>query len=401
MNTQTLKRSINTAFLSTSLLLSVSAGASMEQEPQQPSNNAQQKTAKSVASQNTNAGQTDVTSLPTQAAKLHIADNTKSHTASFKSEHAKGSKPTSATKAHHDVWIHSVDIDLKQDPNYNGYYNRIIVEFDADTDYASYDIYAELALTDSYGNTTVYFETDDFLIFGESSTDDYKVDTVLTNNWPADGYELSIALYDAYSHHLVGYIDASDSHALADLHLESVDFEYQAPHHLSVFSAQSWLVTDMDNDGYYHGFSLDIDIDNNYGTSDVYANVYMSRDRANWSLFHVSENFSVNEDDTSDRVHWEFDLQTGYSPDLYYIRVEVIDLHSQMTLLTMEPESHSALYALPLEDYSYEAQTQPTPPAPVEPPRTSVSRESGGSFGLTSIMMFSLLAFLRRRRLNH
>jgi hypothetical protein len=302
-------------------------------------------------------------------------------------------------KNHHDVWFHSIDIEMLEDPNHNGYNNRLIVNFDADTHYASYDIYAVLALTDSNGITSDYFVTDDFYIYGESGTDDYEVDTVLTSNWIADGYDLSISLYDAYSHDLVAYIDAYESNALADLHLESVDYEYLAPHQLTLFSAESWLIDDQDNDGYYHTFNLDLDIDNNYGSSDVYLQVFISEDQASWESLYVSEHFIVNEDDISDKQHLVFELQNGYPPGYYHIRVEVIDANSHMTLLTLEPQSYSALYALPLEDMSYEAQPQSTTPAPSAPDRTSVSHESGGSLGAPlAIFFICLCAAIRRRR---
>jgi len=357
------------------------------------------KTAKSVVTSarsqtSPSTSKTNSNSSP----KLHQGIKVASSKSSFKAKQAKGSSNVNTNKSHHDVWFHSVDVELLEDPNHNGYYNRIIVNFDADTYYSSSNIYAELSLTDSYGNTSVYFTTDDFYIYGDSSTDDYQIDTVLTTNWIADGYELSIALYNDYTHELEAYIDASETSALADLHLESIDYEYQASHYLNVFSSQSYLVTDSDGDGYYHSFSLDLDIDNNYGSSDVYANVYISNDSYNWDLMYVSPNFTVSEDDTSDKVHWEFDLQTGYPPGHYYVRVEVIDLNSQLTLLTMNPDNYGALYALPLEDYSYEAQQQPVTPPPPAPPQGSVSVESGGSFGSLSLMVFSLLGFMRRRK---
>ena len=321
----------------------------------------------------------------------HNGDTSKAITRTLKS--------TKTNKSHHDVWVDSVDIRVFQDPNHNGFYNRIIVDFDADTYYNSIEVYAELSLTDSNGLTTTYFTTDDFYLYGESYSDDYEVDTVLTTNWPADYYDLTISIYDAYTHNLVGYLDDYDTGALANLPLESVDHEYQADHHLSVFSAQSWLVTDVDNDGFYQTFSMDLDIDNNYGSSDVYAQVFISADSINWESLYVSEHFIVNENDTSDKFSMEFDLASGFAPDYYNIKVEIIDANNHMTMLTIDPSSYSALYALPLEDSNNDAVSQdsPPPPPPAGEVRTSVSTESGGSFGLLSLTLLGGLLFIRRK----
>ena len=94
----------------------------------------------------------------------------------------------------------------------------------------------------------------------------------------------------------------------------------------------------------------------------------------------------------------EFDLATGFAPDYYNIKVEIIDANNHMTMLTIDPSNYSALYALPLEDSNNDAVSQdsPPPPPPAGEVRTSVSTESGGSFGLLSLALLGGLAVSRK-----
>lgn len=346
MNANKLKSTLTSALFSSAMIASAllpEAYASQNLAPNQITDQATKadsktntKTAKSVGRVKTNI-KSNGNAYQTADSKgvEHKGNNQKTHSKSFTN--------SKANKSHHDVWIDSLDINLLQDPNHNGYYNRIIVDFDADTHYSSIEVYAQLALTDSNGLTTTYFTTDDFYLWGESYSDDYEVDTVLTTNWIADEYDLSISIYDAYTHNLVAYLDDYDTGAMANLPLESVDHEYQANHHLSVFSAQSWLIDDNDGDGFYQSFSMDLDIDNNYGSSNVYAEVFISADTINWESLYISEHFLINENDTSDKFSMEFDLASGFVADYYNVQVQIIDADSHTTLLTIEPSNYLSL----------------------------------------------------------
>ena len=398
MNTNKLKSTLTTALFTCAIIASAILPvtyASQDIETKAQKSEAKVKTAKSVGRVKSNVNSKSATQ---QSATNENAPKGIEHKGNLNNINGKSKTftNTKTDKSHHDVWIDTVDIDILEDPNHNGYYNRIIVDFDADTHYSSIEVYAELALTDSNGLTTTYFTTDDFYLWGESYSDDYEVDTVLTTNWIADEYDLTISIYDAYTHNLVAHLDDYDSSALANLPLESVDNEYQADHHLSVFSAQSWLIDDNDSDGFYQSFSMDLDIDNNYGSSNVYAEVFISADSVNWESLYISEHFIINENDTSDKFSMEFDLASGFAADYYNVQVQIIDANTHMTMLTIEPSSYSALYALPLEDSYNDTVNQTPPPQPSNPVRTSVSTQSGGSMGILSLTLLGGLLFVRQ-----
>ena len=282
---------------------------------------------------------------------------------------------TQAAKSNHEVWFDDIKIDLYDDPNHNGFYNRIVVDFDADTIYDHIDVYAVMSLTDPNGYTTDYYVTDHFGLYGESYSDDRKIDTVLTSNWPADGYDLSIHVYDSYNGNLLAYIDKYQAPALAYLPLESLDYEYSAPQYLSAFSTDLYLKRDDDGDGYYHEFSLELDVDVNYGSKNIYAEIYISPDNYAWTALHVSQNFTVTENDLGDKKSWNFDLLTGYQPGLYYIKMVLVDPQTQLTLLELHPNDYSALYAVPLEDAGHETdEHNTTSAATTASPRSTASK---------------------------
>ncbi|MCJ8271504.1 MAG: choice-of-anchor H family protein [Psychrosphaera sp.] len=302
------------------------------------------------------------------------------------------------TASNHDVWFYSVDITLFDDPNHNGYYNHMVIDFDADTLFDHIDVYAVLSLTDPNGIMTEYYVTDNFDLYGESTNDTHQVDTILTTNWMADGYDLSIELFDAYNHQPVAYVDKYDAPQMGYLTLESVDYEYSAEQYLTLFSVSTWLDTDSDGDGYYHQFNIDLDIDVNYGSKDVYAEFYISDDNYNWQSLYTSDHFIVNENDASDKKHWEFELLSGHAPGSYYVKVLIVDADNHYTMMELLPEHHDALYALPLEDFSYEIISTPAP-VPNSNKTTSTVESSGGNMGgPVALLVMGLFALIRRQR---
>ena len=295
--------------------------------------------------------------------------------------------------AHHEVWFHRIDITLDDDINHNGYYSRITVNFDADTIYDPIDVYAVLKLTDPNGFINDYFVSDVFDLHGESANDYREIETVLTDNWLTDQYHLSVQLFDAHNDELLAHIDREHAPQLAFLALESLDYEYSAPQYLSMFDAQLNLLHDDDGDGYYHGFSLELDIDINYGSSEVYAELYVSTDQISWQPLLTSEPFNIVEDHTHDNQTWQFEWLGGYPTGHYTIKALIVDANHHQTLLEILPGQSPALRAIPLEDVTQEVVITP-PPAPT-PVRTSSSKESGGSLSWWVVGLL-LLSFVRR-----
>ncbi len=376
--------------LMTSLLCTVlSCSAASAVAAQKPQADTADRKAKTVASQTKQDSKQ-------QAVKglSHQGNNKQSK----KSADGQSAVATSARNSLDHIWIYSVDITMEEDPNHNGFYNRVIVDFDVDTIYDHEKLYAVLSLTDPDGQSFDYFVTDDFNIYGESEDDSYQVDTLLTNNWPADYYDLSIHIYDAYSHDEVAYVDKYDAEQMANLTLESLDYEYANPQYLSVFKTELLLLRDLDGDGFYRDFNLELDVDVNFGQRDVYAEIYSSDDDYHWQHLYTSDVFRLDGSSILDAQQWHIELLSGYGRDYYDLKIKIVDADEHKTLLNILPEYQSALYQVPLEDTGADGYSAggSVPPSD-DSIRTSVSSESGGSFGGLFTLLLLTAGILRRK----
>jgi hypothetical protein len=124
-----------------------------------------------------------------------------------------------------EFWIFDAWVVLFRDDDGDGYFSHFSVEFDADTQYSSADVYARLYL----GKDEVFREyhtTSDFNVFSDSSDDSFVVESELLNGFPAGEYEVLIELYDTYNDELVAVFDGNDDADLYLLSLESKEYEY-------------------------------------------------------------------------------------------------------------------------------------------------------------------------------
>ena len=117
-------------------------------------------------------------------------------------------------------WFYDVDVDLFADDDRDGFYWGIKVNFDADTNYSSADVYAVLYLSYEGGPWNEYAETDDITLLGTSGFDDYTVETELVSGYPTGEYDILIELYDAYDSSFLTSYGPSDTSELAYLPLE-------------------------------------------------------------------------------------------------------------------------------------------------------------------------------------
>lgn len=104
--------------------------------------------------------------------------------------------PTAAF-ASPDHWIYDADVELFDDFDSDGFYRFLSVRIDADTLRDSAYVFAELYLSRDGETWELYHTTDDFWIGGETSDDEFYVETELTSGYPTDYYDLLIELYDA------------------------------------------------------------------------------------------------------------------------------------------------------------------------------------------------------------
>lgn len=123
-----------------------------------------------------------------------------------------------------DFWIYDSWVTLYDDFDYDGFYSRFRVEFDADTVFADVPVYAVIYL----GNEDTYesiYVTSEFSIYGEDSHDSLVIDSELMTGFPPYDYDILIELYDAQTEELLAISDGYDDADLAFVSLESTNYD--------------------------------------------------------------------------------------------------------------------------------------------------------------------------------
>ena len=126
-----------------------------------------------------------------------------------------------------DFWIYDADVLLFGDDDGDGYFYGIDLLFDADTVWHSAAVYAVTYLSLDGGPWNEYAVTDDFLISGASSRDEFVLVTELESGYPTGSYDLLVELYDAHTGEFLADFGPESSSALGFLSLE--DFNRDAP----------------------------------------------------------------------------------------------------------------------------------------------------------------------------
>ena len=116
---------------------------------------------------------------------------------------------------------------LIQDYDADGYYQTFSVTFDADLiTHNPHDeavVYAELYLSENGGPWQHYYTTDNFIIHGESSEDEFEIYSTLSQGFNANHYNVLIDLYESGYSNIVASYSSDDTNRLYALPLESSD----------------------------------------------------------------------------------------------------------------------------------------------------------------------------------
>jgi len=123
---------------------------------------------------------------------------------------------------------------------------------------------------------------------------------------------------------------------------------------ISIYDASTTLISDFDDDGFYHRFSVGIDVDTLSSTSWVYAKLYLSYEGGPWNYYASSDDFHIHGDSDLDIYVVETELADGFPPGYYDIRIELYDAEYGDWLLSYGPYDDDSLSALPLEDSVYD-----------------------------------------------
>jgi len=172
---------------------------------------------------------------------------------------------------------------------------------------------------------------------------------------------------------------------------KSVNFD----HDFGIFSALTFLEDDFDGDGYYQTFSVVFDADvysytSNYD-SEVYAQLYLSKDGINWQHYYTTDNFIIHADSNEDEYEVITTLLDGYSAGHYDVLIDLYEVGYEDIVATYSSDDSETLYGLSLESSDFD-----TPY--VE--EVHIYHSDGGSFSLFSvfsIFIISIVRFIKRR----
>lgn len=125
--------------------------------------------------------------------------------------------------------IYEANITLIRDNDLDGYYSRFSLSFDADllSDYADESalVYAEIYISENGGPWLHFSTTDDFVIYEESSEDEYEIISTLQRNYASEHYDFLIDLYEVGYEDVVATYSADNDTALYAVPLESRDYD--------------------------------------------------------------------------------------------------------------------------------------------------------------------------------
>ena len=165
---------------------------------------------------------TSVTTDTYGTLKTEVPAGTEKGASSVNKTGATGGQEASAFG---DFWFYSVDVELFNDIDRDGYFHGIDILFDADTIYAIADVYVVAYLSYEGGPWNEYAVSEDITLFGSTSTDDYVLVTELLQGYPTGRYDILLEMYDADTGLFLASVDPGESLELKDLPLEDSDLD--------------------------------------------------------------------------------------------------------------------------------------------------------------------------------
>ena len=130
-------------------------------------------------------------------------------------------KSFSSTKsAYGDTYVYDATTDLFSDHDGDGYFHHLRVRFDADSQFTSARVYAEIYVSADGNAWELLYTTKDFTVFGTDPNDDYEVETDLVSGYSTAQYDVLIELHDAADSTLLDEYGPSESPKFSQLPLE-------------------------------------------------------------------------------------------------------------------------------------------------------------------------------------
>ncbi|BFT31362.1 hypothetical protein D210916BOD24_25380 [Alteromonas sp. D210916BOD_24] len=151
---------------------------------------------------------------------------------------------------------------------------------------------------------------------------------------------------------------------------------------------ETWVTlhSDLDADGYHSTFSVEFDADTIFTSAPVYAVLYLGRN-GTYDAIHVSSEFYIYGEDSTDTFTIESTLVSGFPSDDYDILLELYDADSETLVTFTDGYDDAALAYVPLESENNEY---------VIEDRVIIVEEHGGTWSLLSLIFICGVVVIRR-----
>lgn len=161
--------------------------------------------------------------------------------------------------------------------------------------------------------------------------------------------------------------------------------------HLLYDTAEIWVAdvgvhvfNDSDVDGFFSGFSVNLDVDVEWHSADVFAAFYLKTPNTEPQLLHSTLVFSIFERLVTDQYQVDVELVDNYQANYYDLIIDIVDAQSLEVVDTISFDTHRNLAGLPLESANYQLVPAHDPHQPDHGYTTTyIEYETAISFPLT------------------
>ncbi len=273
---------------------------------------------------------------------------------------------------------------LNFDGDGDGYYSDFTVEFDADYDNGTAEVYAKIYTSQNGGDWEELFITDVFVISFDATDDFQSITTALNFGFPTGNYDILIDLYENGISGIVASLEPSTDGDLFALPLEDQEHE-RTSNASSISFVASTLSKDFDGDGFYTELSLEYDIETPYSGDIVYAEIVVIDTFDGSRQFLSSDHFELG----SQTEIIDLTFNAGYPSGWYDIQINLINVFTDEVIANAAQE-FSSLKSLPIESIEKDNTV-----SSFEPEVDVVIH--AGSFGL-GVILFGFMGLISRRR---
>jgi len=296
----------------------------------------------------------------------------------------RSSSPQSSSQAF-GFSIFDANVFLNFDGDGDGHHSDFTLEFDADYDEGTAEVFAIIYTSENGGAWQELFVTDVFIITLDDVEDTQSITTGLNFGFPTGDYDILIDLYENGVAGIVATIDSSSDADLFAIPLE--DAEHDLSTNISEISfVASTLSDDFDGDGFYTQLTLEYDIATDYSGDTVYAEIIITDTLDGSRQFLNSDNFVLG----NQTEFIDLTFNAGYPAGWYDIQINLINVFTSEVIADAARE-FSSLRALPIESIEKDNRFDS-----FEVDEIDVVIHSG-SFGW-GVVLLGLLGFGRKRQ---